>query len=106
MKMPLNELENSILSALGGGSLSTKALANAVGANRSIVYNTCKRLETRGLLTSTKGQSDQRLFFFPLTGEILNSENYENIMQMIKESDDPDASVIPFYPEVRIWSLA
>lgn len=102
----MNDLENDIISALSKGSLSTTDLATAIGRNRSTVYRKCMQMENVMILTSELVQSERRLFYCPLAEEVLTSDNYDEIMQLIKESDDEDAVLVPFYPKNRVWSLS
>ena len=99
----MNGLEDDIIEVLRGGPLSTGALADEVGANRGSVYRTCTRMERDGILTSDLKRSNKRLFYCPLTGEVLTSDNYDEIMELIEHSDDENAVLLPFYPKVRVW---
>jgi Winged helix-turn-helix DNA-binding len=106
-----DESYRRILFALLDGPLATPELADRVGAERSPVAYRCKRLEEKfGLLTSDLDKSDRKIFFFPVTGEVMTRANHDRIMAIIarmkaENPDDPDAQVLPFHPDVRVWEL-
>ena len=106
MKRPLNDREKAIISALEGGSLSTRELAEIVGDKLSAVYNLCYRLEKKEkLLTSEISNSSRRAFYFPMTREVLTRDNYKRINDEIENADNPDVHLYSFYPKARLWSL-
>ncbi len=80
-----SDLDRGILSALNGnGPVSTAELAKVTKADRNAIYRRCKQLEARfGFLESAAGLSEQRLFFFPATGHVLNRSNYRDIDDVI-----------------------
>jgi hypothetical protein len=102
----MDNLENDIISELSKGPLSTTDLADVIGRSRNIVYRKCIRMKKSGILNSELEPGKRRLFYCPLTGEVLTSDNYDDIMRLIEESDDEDAVLIPFYPNVCVWSLS
>lgn len=62
------------------GRLTTRELAVRLRADREKVYKRCKRLEKDGRLTSELvGAGEKTIFFFPMTREVVTSENYERI---------------------------
>lgn len=107
MPKPFDVNEKAILNALRKNSLPTGELADRLGQSRSAVYRFCKKLEYQhGKLTSQKGYSLNRLYFFPKLQEVLTSENYDRIHEEIEKSDEPDVHLYPFSPRVRIWRLS
>lgn len=62
------------------GRLTTRELAMKLGADREQVYQRCKRLEKDGRLTSELVMTgEKRIYFFPMTREVVTAENYERI---------------------------
>lgn len=102
----MNSLDDEIIEVLKNGPRSTKDLANATVANPHTVYSHCKLMEKNGILSSSLEESKKTLFFCPLTGEVLTSDNYEELMKLIKDSDEDEAVLIPFHPQVRVWYLS
>jgi DNA-binding MarR family transcriptional regulator len=80
----MKSLEDRIITALKKGPLSTSDLALAIHANRSTVYNKCKRMEKQGILASRKKEGEKKLFYCRLTHEVLTDANREKIRALIK----------------------
>ncbi len=106
MSRLLNDLEKTIIQALKRRSLTTREIAEEIREEPGKVYNLCKRLEKReGVLTSKIEKRGRRAFYFPTTKEILNSDNYETIMNQIEKADDPEIHLYCFTPKTCVWSL-
>jgi DNA-binding Lrp family transcriptional regulator len=74
-------VQAQIIKALeAAGRLSTRDLAVRLGAGRDRVYKCCKQLEKEGRLTSELIKAGEKsIYFFPMTKEVVTSENYERI---------------------------
>lgn len=74
-------MEARILAALGAKSpQTTRQLAARIGAPTESVFRACKTLEAKGRITSRLLTSSRaNLFFFPMTREVVTSDNYDSI---------------------------
>lgn len=64
--------------------LTSKNLAKKLNLDSSYVYKVCKRFADRGYIT--KGDPEEkRLFFAPLTNEVVHSGNYTRVQGLYRE---------------------
>jgi DNA-binding Lrp family transcriptional regulator len=77
-------MQAQIIKALeAAGRLSTRDLAVRLGADRNRVYRCCKQLERDGRLASELVRTGEKnIYFFPMTKEVVTSENYEGIERL------------------------
>ncbi|HSS41882.1 MAG TPA: hypothetical protein VLK37_04945 [Solirubrobacterales bacterium] len=77
-------MDAPIVQALeAAGPLSTRQLSIRLGADHQHVYRRCKQLEKDGRLTSDLVGSDgKNIFFFPMTREIVTTDNHDRIEAM------------------------
>lgn len=64
--------------------LTAKKLANKLSLDSSYVFKVCRRLENGGYI-KRGAPEEKRLFFAPLTGEIIHSGNYERVIELNHE---------------------
>lgn len=64
--------------------LTAKKLANKLSLDSSYVFKVCRRLENGGYIKRGPPE-EKRLFFLPLTGEIVHSGNYERVKELNHE---------------------
>lgn len=67
------------------GPQRTTSLAKILNEDRDKVYRCCKRLEKQGRVISYWLSGSKRLFFFPVTGEIVHRGNYTRCQHEIKQ---------------------
>lgn len=66
------------------GPLTTRQLAEKLGANGSWVYRICKQMERDGRLASKLVKGSSRVFFFPATREVVHHGSYARIQAVDK----------------------
>jgi DNA-binding Lrp family transcriptional regulator len=71
------------------GPLSTRELADRVGADTKTVYQRCSRMERefkrKKWIESQPRLSDRRLYFFPATGDVLTHSSQPRIAKTIQD---------------------
>lgn len=76
----LDEIDREITALLArDGPLSTREVADRVGISRATAYRRCRKLEKSNGVTSQLVPSDHPLYFFPVTGDVLTSANYQDL---------------------------
>ena len=62
--------------------MTTGQLAGRIGADREAVYRECRRLERQGRLASVQRRGARRVFFYPMTREVVTSANYDRVKEL------------------------
>jgi hypothetical protein len=67
-------------------SMTTANVRDVLGRDSRNVYRRCRRLESQiGLLRSARRKSDRKLYFFPVTGQVLSHTNHGQIGRVLSD---------------------
>ena len=97
IRIPSHKIRYGIGQSVWGATeaLTTEELAHKLGLNSGQVYQVCRRLENKGYFTSEIKDSEKRVFFAPLTGEVVHAGNFQRLDVLYKNLD---AIVAEFSP--------
>jgi predicted ArsR family transcriptional regulator len=79
----VDEIDEAILIQLAEGPWTPFQIAQAIGVDRDLVRERLDGLEDLGLVVSIPRA--RRILFFLVTGEVLTSETYDRIMEIIED---------------------
>lgn len=94
MRWTFDDLDRRIYDVMkAGGELSTRDVADRVGADRAKVYRRLVRMErifadhdvSKEWMESTLADAPRPLYFFPATGDVLTAANFAAIDKIIAE---------------------
>jgi|GEM_PF-4730622 len=81
--------------------VSTGELAQGLDLSTRQVYAICRRFEKKGYLASEVKPSEKRVFFAPLTGEVVHARNYDRVDTLYKKLGGIVAQFSPGDPKMK-----
>lgn len=83
MAVPPLSIQRKILFSLRANSpQATGILARRLRLDRNVALLACRELQRKGFVYRQKPDDEGVLYFFPLTREVLNADNYERITSL------------------------
>lgn len=89
-----------------GDEYTTKEIAYKIGRSRSSCYAVCRLLEKKTLLKSKK-RVGGRIFWDPVTEQIMTKDNHDEIMEAREEALEEEGEIEPIvqFPYYVKWWL-